>query len=433
MSRWRVRGWGMLLAAWVLTWTGAAQAQDGGAAMYADRDAGVAEVPWEDGAAGAPGLVGQPHDGRAPLGSPDTGGERGPAGEPDTGDDPGTAGEAGRAGEPETLEETPDDATSTRDRTPPVSEPEGDRVTGDPATGTAATETPAAPRDEGGLPGIAAVPAPPAADAPEAIADRLHELIPVLPASRTGSSFGLLIGILLALLGTSLARRVREALPPQGLIPRVMQAVHTLLRLLVLGLAVALLVGLLPAWMGPTLPWILLAAAAALGWSARDLLPDLVAGVVILFERRVRRGVWLSGEGFSGTVSGVGLRATLLMDAHGHRIAVPNRRLLSGPIATDPAVGAEHEVTLRMEPPWAAPRVRQALVDAVLQSPWVPPGAAPVVLRDPDRPHVWRVRSRLLEARYAPRFEGELLERTEALLAAGSSPTFPLDEELDDA
>ncbi|MFW6051150.1 MAG: mechanosensitive ion channel domain-containing protein, partial [Myxococcota bacterium] len=297
------------------------------------------------------------------------------------------------------------------------------------APGEGAERPPEEERD----PSFVPVPVASGDDEERGLWDLAREVIPVLPESRTGSALGLLAALIVAAVGTSLARRAREGLPVQGVLPRLMQVLHTALRLGVVGLAIALIVRLLPPWMGPALPWVLLAAAAALGWSTRDLLPDVVAGVVILFERRIRRGMWIAGESFSGVVAGIGLRATWVVDARGHRIAVPNRRLLSGPVTTDSAVGAEHEVTLRMDVPAAAGRVRQALRDAVLQSPWVPPGAAPVVLRDPDEPSLWHVRSRLLEARFAPRFEGELLERAEELLARGTAGTFPLDEELDDA
>lgn len=311
------------------------------------------------------------------------------------------------------------------------------------AASEAATPPPAAPSPKEDVrrpeppgrpePSLIPIPMPTGPDDGPGLWEVAREVIPVLPASRTGNLLGLLGAMVIAALGASLTRRLRDVLPRRGLFPRLLQVLHTVLRLLVLGLVIALVVRVLPSWIGPALPWVLLAAAVAVGWSARDLIPDVVARVVVLFERRIRRGEWISGEDFSGAVVGVGLRATTVVDARGHRILVPNRRLLSAPIVSTSAVGAEHEVTLRLEHTAAAARVRQALHDAVLQSPWVPPGAAPIVLRDTDQPDVWHVRTRLLEARHAPRFEGELLERAEEILAYGSAGTFPLDEELDDA
>ena len=82
----------------------------------------------------------------------------------------------------------------------------------------------------------------------------------------------------------------------------------------------------------------------------------------------------------------------------------------------DTGAEAEHEVVVRLEGYHDASRVRLALNDAILSSPWVLAGATPVVLRDPADPVVWRVRSKLLEPRFSVHFEGELLERVEDLL-----------------
>ena len=82
----------------------------------------------------------------------------------------------------------------------------------------------------------------------------------------------------------------------------------------------------------------------------------------------------------------------------------------------DSGAEAEHEVVVRLEGYLDASRVRLALTDAILSSPWVLAGATPVVLRDPADPVVWRVRSKLLEPRFSVHFEGELLERVEDLL-----------------
>src|SRR5690606_23617542 len=61
--------------------------------------------------------------------------------------------------------------------------------------------------------------------------------------------------------------------------------------------------------------------------------------------------------------------------------------------------------------------IREALRDGVITSPYVHGGVPPTVSRDPLDPKVWRVRARLLHPRYATTFEGQLLERTEEMLA----------------
>ncbi|MFK8004301.1 MAG: hypothetical protein AB8H86_32345, partial [Polyangiales bacterium] len=84
---------------------------------------------------------------------------------------------------------------------------------------------------------------------------------------------------------------------------------------------------------------------------------------------------------------------------------------------TDSTREREQDVTLRLTG-HSATALREAIIDAVLGSPWVAPQHRPHVYRDPDEPELWRVRARLLEAQYGVRFEGELLERTEATLEA---------------
>ena len=162
--------------------------------------------------------------------------------------------------------------------------------------------------------------------------------------------------------------------------------------------------------------WALAVFALVVGWSVRDLFADLVAGVVLAAERRVKKGMWVSGDGFQGTVEGRSLRATWLRDGQGHRITVPNRAMVGAPMVYDAGADAEHEVMVRLEGYRDAGKVRLALTDAILSSPWVLAGASPVVLRDPADPIVWRVRTKLLEPRFSVHFEGELLERVEDLL-----------------
>lgn len=155
---------------------------------------------------------------------------------------------------------------------------------------------------------------------------------------------------------------------------------------------------------------------ALLLWSMRDVLPDVIAGLVLMFERRIRKGVWVSGEGFHGTVERLALRATWLRDNQGHRLVVPNRAMVAAPIVYDLGADTEHEVVVRLEGYHDASVVRRCLQDAILASPWTLAGSTPIVLRDPQDPVLWRVRTKLLEPRFAVQFEGELLERTEDLL-----------------
>ena len=243
-------------------------------------------------------------------------------------------------------------------------------------------------------------------------------LFPVLPQAGPWTTFGLVVLLALGLAISALVRRVRDALPDEGLVPRIVHVALAGVRFMVLLVAIGIVSRLVPGSLGPVLSWALLAAAAALGWSARDILPDLLASAVLIFERRVRPGVWITAAGHSGIVEARGLRAVWVRDSLEHRIAIPNRLFLSGAVVSQPG-GAFHDVSLRFAvSDVPAARLRRALHDAVLASPWVQPDAGGVVRRDGSDPSIWHVRARLIDVRFAVSFEGELLERAEEMLAA---------------
>jgi small-conductance mechanosensitive channel len=228
-----------------------------------------------------------------------------------------------------------------------------------------------------------------------------------------------LLILFLSLLGVGLAlfivERARSWITTNIALRRVLGAMVVLLRITAVGLLLGIVLRLIPDGQDWIL-WALVVLALVIGWSIRDLFADLVAGGIIAAERRVKKGVWVSGEGFQGTVEGRSLRATWLRDGQGHRLTVPNRSMVGAPMVYDAGADAEHEVVVRLEGYDDAGKVRMALTDAILSSPWVLAGANPVVLRDPADPVVWRVRTKLLEPRFSVHFEGELLERVEDLL-----------------
>lgn len=239
------------------------------------------------------------------------------------------------------------------------------------------------------------------------------------PAPTKPEERNTLLILFLSLLGVGLVlfatERARSWLTANVALHRLLGVFVLLLRLAGAGLLLGVVLELIPEGQD----WILWAAALfalVIGWSIRDLFADVVAGAVLAAERRVKRGVWVSGNGFQGTVEGRSLRATWLRDGQGHRLTVPNRAMVGAPMVYDAGADAEHEVVVRLEGYQDAGKVRMALTDAILSSPWVLAGANPVVLRDPADPVVWRVRTKLLEPRFSVHFEGELLERVEDLL-----------------
>ena len=245
----------------------------------------------------------------------------------------------------------------------------------------------------------------------------VEDILPALPRADQGSTGSLAIAFLILAFIVFVQRRFRGRLPNTGLVPFAVSALEFLVHVLLFVIGLMIVSRFVPGWLNPTLRWVLLAAAAALGWSVRDLLPDLIGGVVVYLERRIKPNVWISGPGYSGIVETKGLRALWVRDAHGHLLSIPYRNLLSQPTQTDDGIGIGHEVILRLSTEAPSAAVRQAVNDAILASPWVPPSVQPQVLRDASDPDCWRVRCRLLEPSHALHFEGELIERVEDILA----------------
>ena len=242
------------------------------------------------------------------------------------------------------------------------------------------------------------------------------------------SGFGLVLLVLLTLLALYVLDRVRRPLPDRGFVPRVLGLAHLALRLAAVVMVVMLASRLLPIWLRPALLLSIAAVAIAIGFGAVwSILPDIVGGIVLLTEGRLRPGLWIVGDGFCGTVEQVGPRLTLLRAPDGSLASVPNRHLVKAPIHATDRRWHEIEVELTAPPGFDAAHIRRAIEDAVLCSPYIPPNPALSLMRDPSTPERWRLRARLLDASYRPHFEGQLLERIEEALAT-EAPR-PVDDE----
>lgn len=221
-----------------------------------------------------------------------------------------------------------------------------------------------------------------------------------------------------ALLCVWVLSRVRKSLPERGLVPRVFGVAYLTARLTAVVVVLMLATRLLPGWLRPAILLAIGAGALVIGaGSIWLILPDLIGGLLLITEDRLRPGMWVVGDGFEGTVERVGPRLTTFRAPDGAKLTIPNRRLVKSPILASDRRWHEVEVDLHVPGGHDATSVRRALEDAVLCSPFVPPDPALEVTRDAADPNRWRVRARILDASYSDRFEGQLLERVEEGLA----------------
>jgi small-conductance mechanosensitive channel len=155
------------------------------------------------------------------------------------------------------------------------------------------------------------------------------------------------------------ARVVREATERTGVSRETSTRLHFVRRLLT---TVILLIGVAVALSGfsgiNNLARSLLAsgvvAAAIVGFAARQVLANFVAGIMLAVTQPIRVGDWVTFEGNYGVVEDVRLNYTFLRTASDARIVIPNEKLASSVLRND---------TLAIE--------RVALDVTV----WLPPGA----------------------------------------------------------
>jgi small-conductance mechanosensitive channel len=241
-----------------------------------------------------------------------------------------------------------------------------------------------------------------------------------VPDWLSGGPLGAFVALVVMLVALFAVRRGRELLPARGIGPAALRVFEIGLRFVVFLVGVAFFARLLDPLFGDSYRYVLLATALAVGWSVRDVLPDVAGAVVLFFERRVRPGVWVSGNGFEGVVESRGLRSVWIRHASGDRIGVPNRHLLGSALRVQESLGSVHDASVRLPAGVPAAIARRALVDAVLTSPQVSAKAPPVIRRSGTDPTLWHVRAHLIDGRFAARFEGEILERAEEILEARS-------------
>jgi small-conductance mechanosensitive channel len=76
-------------------------------------------------------------------------------------------------------------------------------------------------------------------------------------------------------------------------------------------------------------------AAAVLGFAARQVLANFVAGIMLAVTQPLRVGDWVTFEGNYGVVEDVRLNFTVLRTLSDQRVLIPNERLASGVLRND--------------------------------------------------------------------------------------------------
>jgi small-conductance mechanosensitive channel len=166
------------------------------------------------------------------------------------------------------------------------------------------------------------------------------------------------------------ARVVREAAERTGVSRETSTRLHFVRRLLT---TVILLIGVAIALSGfsgiSNFARSLLAsgviAAAVVGFAARQVLANFVAGIMLAVTQPLRVGDWVTFEGNYGEVEDVRLNYTILRTLGGPRIVIPNERLAGGVLKNDTLVSeaAGPEVAIWLAPGADVERALKVLAD----------------------------------------------------------------------
>ncbi len=106
-------------------------------------------------------------------------------------------------------------------------------------------------------------------------------------------------------------------------------------------------------------------AAAVVGFAARQVLANFVAGIMLAITQPLRVGDWVTFEGNYGVVEDVRLNFTVLRSPSDQRIVIPNERLASGVLRNDTLV-VDHvalDVAVWLPPEADVERAIEALQD----------------------------------------------------------------------
>lgn len=136
--------------------------------------------------------------------------------------------------------------------------------------------------------------------------------------------------------------------------------------------------------------------SVAVGFAFKDVLENLLAGVLLLLRDLFQSGDQTSVAGFEGVVEGVTVRETLLRTFDGERVLIPNATVYTNPIEVHTHHPAARSVfTVELAPDSDLSRAREVARAALRPVPGVLPDPAPQVLAVQWTAHAVRLECRV--------------------------------------
>ncbi len=130
--------------------------------------------------------------------------------------------------------------------------------------------------------------------------------------------------------------------------------------------------------------WLAAAVTVGLGFGLQEIFANFVSGLILLFERPVRVGDWITVSGTTGVVTHIRTRATTIRDADGKELLVPNKLLITSAVVnwTLSDRGTRLSFDVRTTPTADESTVRLLLREIAEKDPRVSSHPAPVVVLD---------------------------------------------------
>jgi small conductance mechanosensitive channel len=209
-----------------------------------------------------------------------------------------------------------------------------------------------------------------------------------------------------------------------------------LLRLMILLLTVSLIILQITKSSIEGLVAILGAVGLAVGFSFKDYVSSLVAGLVAIYERPYRPGDWVGIDGVYGEVKSIGLRTLRMVTPDDTVVIIPHLTIWNTSVhnANDGARNLMCVADFYLHPDHDAALVREKLREVALTSPFIQleRPVSVVVMEKPWATH-YRLKAYPIDSRDQFQFTSDLTVRGKqalALLGARAAVTLPLLGEL---
>ncbi|MFK7849748.1 MAG: mechanosensitive ion channel domain-containing protein [Akkermansiaceae bacterium] len=130
--------------------------------------------------------------------------------------------------------------------------------------------------------------------------------------------------------------------------------------------------------------WIAAALGVGLGFGLQEIVANFVCGIILLFERPIRRGDIVTLEGVTGTVSRIQMRATTITNWQRQDYVVPNKQLITGSLVNWTLLNSINRIELPVGVAYGSDtgRAMQLLSDVAKDHPLIMEDPAPLVSFD---------------------------------------------------